>query len=377
MKPPYDRDFTTVKPVGSNLATGFGGNPPRDRLLAYRMGTSRQEDMPMQSLVLTVLLAALAHASPTPPPETLRAFTANMLGAAATDYAKMRGKRTSAEVYKLEYALTLPAKARCAKCTITDEFAWKGHPENWFLEERWYAKGMSGPAMMAYAKKQLAPIVAKGYVLTTTGSKDYPTLAWRNDRTRMSITINIFNGGFIARVGHDAAKTAHVLATPTADDIAALRNAVTNFINLGVGPASANFTSLRGPAKPSIIGGADYTLSVSFGSLFRNCHISDASENTFKMDDYSPKWLMICDTIPMVGDNETIEAQIKSAMSEALPAGFSTTTGTTLGIDDYRWDNSTTQIAADIDEFGTFSLPKGLVSYGLGIIHFLPKPAKT
>jgi hypothetical protein len=322
------------------------------------------------------LLVAAAHPSPTPAPQTLHAFVTAMLDQAPVDYSKMRGARKSGAVYQTVYHVLPQFVAHCHQCTITDEFAWAGHAENWSLQQRWNAKKMTSAQLQSYLTAQLTPIL-KGYTLTKSGSAAYPTLAWRNDAKGLWVSVETFNGGFEPRIGHDLKKPVHVLKSPTAADIQALRNAVANFISLGIGPASNNFASLRGEGKKDIIGDMTYALNVSFGASLVDCSVNDGSVNTIGIDDFSPKWTMQCETVPMVGTKDQIQPLIHDAMSAALPAGFSVTTGKYLGIDDYRWDNTSTSVAADIDSFAGFTLPNGLVAYGVGIIHFLPAPAKT
>ena len=108
------------------------------------------------------------------------------------------------------------------------------------------------------------------------------------------------------------------------------------------------------------------------------CSVTDASLNTLNVDDYSPKWTMNCETPPMVGTKALLEEPIRAAMQAALPAGYAPTTDrSVLFVDDYRWDNTEAQVAVDIDSFGTYSLPDGLVQINIGVIHFLPKSAPS
>jgi hypothetical protein len=327
-------------------------------------------------LILALTLAASPKPTPTPKPQTLRAFVALMLDQAPVNYSNMRGARKSGEVYQIVYN-TLPKFApSCNRCTITNEFAWTGHAENWSLQQRWNAPKMTPAQVQAYLTAQLTPIL-KGYTLKKSGSADYPTLAWRNGATGLWVSVETFNGGFEPRIGHDLEKPVHMLKSPTVADLQALRNAVANFISLGIGPASNNFLSLRGTGKKDILGDMTYALNVSFGSSLTDCAVNDGSNNSIGISDFSPKWTMQCQTVPMVGTKEQIQPLIHDAMAAALPGGFSVTTGKYLGIDDYRWDNTSTQVAADIDSFAGFTLPNGLVAFGVGIIHFLPAPAAT
>jgi hypothetical protein len=336
--------------------------------------------MRAQVLLLCGLLAFAIGATPrpaaTPKPQTLRAFVVLMLDQAPVDYHNMRGTRSDSKVYQTEYKTLPQFAATCHACTIIDEFAWAGHAENWSLQQRWYTHKMTPAQVQRYVTAQLTPAL-KDYTLTKTGSAQYPDYRWANAATGLWVSIDTFNGGFYPRIGHDVEKPVHVLKSPTAADLAALRNAVTNFITLGVGPASGNFATLRGPGKKDVVGDMSYPLTVSFGSSLTDCNISDGTVNTIGIDDFSPKWLMSCQTMPMVGTKEDIQPVIHDAMAAALPGGFSVTTGKYLGFDDYRWDNNTSDVAADIDSFAGIELPKGLVAFNVGIIHFLPKPAAT
>jgi hypothetical protein len=320
--------------------------------------------------------ATAAHA-PKATSESLAHYVGSMLAVAPANFAAFRGTQRDRDVYQIRYNVRGARAKSCYKCVIADEFAWPQHAENWYFEDEWTApKTMAHAKVVAYVNTQLNPLL-KGYTRKKTGSDEYPKIVWNNGAKGLWVTADVFNGGFTMRVGHSLPKAAHQLLPPNAQDVAALRNAITNFITLGIGPASQNFATLRSNPHKSILGTPDYDLSVTFGSLLRNCSISDASENTMGLDDYSPKWTMECQTVPMFGTVAQIEPQINSAIAAALPSGFSATTGKLLGIDDYRYDNVDTQVMADVDSFAGFSLPHGLVSFGVGIIHFLPKPPPT
>lgn len=323
----------------------------------------------------TAVLIAAAHPSPTPKPQTLRTFVVQMLKDAPVDFSNIQGARKSSESYQTQYNILAKFASTCVKCTITDEFAWTGHAENWSLQQRWNTHKMTPAQVQSYLTAQLTPALS-GYTLVKSGSADYPTLTWRSPRG-FWVSVETFNGGFEPRIGHDLDKPVHVLKAPTLADLQALRNAIANFISLGIGPASNNFESLRGTGKKDILGDMAYPLNVSFGASLTDCTVNDGSVNSIGIPDFSPKWTMQCNTLPMVGTKDQIQPLIHDAMAAALPAGFSVTTGKYLGIDDYRWDNTSTSVAADIDSFAGFTLPNGLVAYGVGIIHFLPAAAST
>lgn len=329
------------------------------------------------AVLALVLCGAAAHpkAIPTPKSETLRAFVTLMLDQAPVNFANMRGAVKDKDVYQVRYSTKPQFNKTCVQCIIVDQFAWPGHVENWSLQQRWTGTDTEAQVISTLTA-QLTPVL-KGYTLTKTGTKDYPTYTWRNGAKGLWVSVETFNGGFTPSIGQDLSKPVHVLKAPTAADIASLRNGVTNFVSLGVGPASGNFSTLRGTASKDILGSPTYQLSVSFGSMLRECSITDNTVDTLKLgSDFSPKWNMDCSTVPMVGGKE-IESQVEAAMAAALPSGFTATTDKYLGLDDYRWDNTATSVAIDIDSFSSYTLPNGLVSYGVGIIHFLPAPAST
>ena len=325
--------------------------------------------------VLAFTLGATPHPAKTPAPQTLRSFVVQMLQEAPVDFGNMLGARKESASYHVTYATLAKFASSCASCKIIDEFAWTGHAENWSLEERW-TTSMSAAQVQSYLTSQLTPAL-KGYTLTKTGSGDYPVFTWRSTRG-FWVSVETFNGGFEPRIGHDLDVPAHVLKSPTAADLQALRNEVTNFIALGVGPASDNFASLRGTGKKDALGEMIYPLTISLGPGLTDCTVNDGTVNTVGIADFYPKWTMTCETVAMVATTAQIEPLIHDAMAAALPAGFTVTTDSTVvGLDDYRWDNSGTQVAVEIESFASFTLPKGLTAIGIGIAHFLPAPSPT
>ncbi len=306
--------------------------------------------------------------------ETLRAFAQRLLVQAPGNFSNVRGTRKDSDDYYVRYVVSSVFARTCRQCTVTDQYAWTAHPENWYLEERWSTpKIWSQAKLSTYVTGQLSPILS-AYALHKTGSKDYPTFTWSSAKGTF-VYADVFQNGFTLRVGHDLVRSVHVLLAPSETELAALRAGVSSLVNSGVGSAPDNFESLRtGAGKRDAVGGMEYGINVSFGPMLRQCGVEDDSVNTLGMSDFSPKWTLSCQTPPMVGTLATLEEQVRAAMYDALPSGFTTTTGSLLGLDDYRWDYSYTQVAADIGgSFFTYGLPPGLVQFDVGIVHFLPK----
>ncbi len=315
-------------------------------------------------------LFATGSAGAAPAAETLRAFVQRLLVVAPTNFSSFRGAPKGGEDYYSRYVVRTKLGA-CSGCKLTDEYSWTAHSENWYIENVWHSKTLSHAKLASYVQAQLAPSLTT-YSLKTAGSKDYPTFRWSSKKNTW-VSVDMFNGGFTLRVGHDLKKPVHVLLAPSAPQLAALRAGASSFVSAGVGAASNNFESLRAEGKKDILDDMEYDLYVPFGSMLPKCNVTDATVNTLKMDDYSPKWTMHCETPPMVGTKAELEELVRAAVQGALPSGFSPTTGSLLFIDDYRWDNSATQVAVDIDSISGFGLPDGLVQFNLAVIHFLPK----
>ena len=315
-------------------------------------------------------LLATGSAGAAPHAEPLRAFVQRLLVAAPTNFSSLRGAPKGSESYYSSYTVVTTRNA-CPKCELTDEYAWTAHNENWYIENQWHgAKGSPQATLISYVTSQLTPSL-KAYSLKTTDGKDYPTFRWTSTKGTW-VYVHVYKGGFTVRVGHDVKKPVHVLLAPSVKQLAALRAGVSSFVSSGVAAASNNFETLRAAGKKDVLDEMAYDLYVPFGAMLPKCQIVDASANRLNLADYSPKWTMNCDTPPMVGTKAVLEEQIRAAMQNALPSGFSPTTGRALFLDDYRWDNASTQVAVDVNSVIGYELPDGLVQFSLGIIHFLP-----
>lgn len=327
----------------------------------------------LRALALVLISTGTTYAAPAP--KTLRAFVQRLLVVAPTDFSSARGARKGGGNYYASYTV-LARFGACTRCKLTDEYSWTGHKESWAIENEWHgAKGSSQAKLIRYVSSQLAPVLAT-FSLKKTGPADDPTFIWSDKKNRW-VFVHIYNGGFTVRVGHDLVKPVHVLLAPTTQQLAELRAGVSNFVASGVAAATSNFASLRATGKKGLMG-IEHGLLVPFGPMLVKCSITDASLNTLNIDDYSPKWTMNCQTPPMLGTKARLEEPIRAAMQAALPAGYTPTTDKSLlFFNDYRWDNTDSQVAVDIDSFGSYNLPDGLIQLNVGVIHFLPKSAPS
>jgi len=325
------------------------------------------------SLGFATTNASAAVAAKTAAPKiTLAVFVRTLLPQAPENFAAMRGVKDDFDTYYVRYKVLPKFTSMCASCTVYDQYARGTYIENWYLQDRWnVASSWNAAKTESYIKTQLTPVLS-GFSLHRTIEYKYPTLVWRNPKNEW-VSVDTFNGGFTVQVGHDLAKSVHVLLPPSQAQLGELRNAAENAIKLGVPPATNNFDVLRTTDKQkNIFGDYDYGVNMSFGPMFRKCDISDISIG-FGYSDFQPKWVLSCDTISMAGTRAGLEENVRSAVYDALPYGFNSVTDKdALLLDDYRWDNSDS-VSVNISSYED----KGIVNFTLSIYHFLPKPTST
>ena len=187
-----------------------------------------------RALALVLLATGTGYAAPAP--ETLRAFVQRLPVAAPTDFSSARGARKGGANYYTRYAV-LPRFGVCSRCKLGDEYSWRGHKENWSIENEWHGAKVnaSQAKLISYVSSQLAPSLAV-FSLKKTGPTDDPTFVWRDKKNRW-VFVHIYNGGFTVRVGHDLSKPVHVLLAPTTQQLAQLRAGVSSFVSSGVAAA--------------------------------------------------------------------------------------------------------------------------------------------
>ena len=323
----------------------------------------------MQRIVCLAAVLVLLGVAPKPAKTSLGTFARAILPMVALDFAPIRGPKYNSDTYYVEYKSTPKTRACGSACRIYDEYARGKYPENWYLEDRWNSTWTTAKNE-AYVRAQLGPVLA-GYSLHRTVSYSYPTLTYRDPHNHW-VTVDFYKTGFTVRVGRDLAKAIHVLNPPSKIQLQQLASGLSNMIRLAVPDATNNFASLRAPGKKKDILGEDsYPLNMSFGSMFGKCDVSDVS-NGYGYKDFQPKWVLNCATVSMAGTKATLEEGLRAAIYAALPGGFtSITDASQLLLDDYRWDNSDSMVSVDIGSFEN----KGVVSFTISVLHFLPKPS--
>jgi hypothetical protein len=325
----------------------------------------------------------------------LAAFARAMLAGAPNNFAAIRGTKTESEAYYDAYNLNPKSAPLCSSCRIYDSYARGTYVENWSVGERFVqdladagdlhpltrsllmqtAKvGWPMAKTESYVKAQLAPLTT-GFSMQRTVSSGYPTLVWRGPR-HVWVSAGIYTGmvNVALRVGHDLTKSVHVLQPPSQSQLADLRAGSDRAVRTAVAAAPGNFATLRAPAKIKDPLGGNYDVTVTFGPMFRPCELLDmAARYGSSWDQYKdsePEWAMNCNTVWMAGTAAGLEENLRSAISAALPSGFTADPSARtshLG-GDYRWNNGNNVSVAI-----TSSEDNGAVSFLVQVLHFSPK----
>ena len=367
-----------------------------------------------------------------PPPTTMAAFLRAVLPSASDDFVSLRGAKIESDLpdtiysgYKLHASTGL-----CSSCRIYDAYGRGTRPETWFvtsiytedpsgsddLISPFYASaaqptatptGSASPEESAppgaevpppflrtspppewpiakteaYVRSQLTPLLT-GFSLRRTSSsgltgENVPTLLWHgphNVWVKAEMYPQMVAGIAKVRliVGHDLTKSAHVLSHATTAQLNQMRDSVRRIIQAAVPAAYGDFSPLRGAASGEDVAGHDYKVTASYGSSFRPCEILDIAARMGQSWDRnsSAAWAMLCSTFPTLGTRASLEEIVRSAISAALPKGFtSATDAKNLGYD-YLWrNNEGVSVAIDWGD-----PHEDVVSMTLRILRFLPKP---
>lgn len=232
----------------------------------------------------------------------------------------------------------------------------------------------------AYVKSQLAPLLTGFSLSRTTKSgvtgENVPTLVWRGPHNvwveaemypRMAAGIVKVR----VHVGHDLTKSTHVLSRPTRALLTQMRGAVGRIIRAAVPAAYGDFSRLRGAVKNEDVAGHNYRVTASFGSAFRPCEVLDIAARMGQSWDRNsePAWDMLCNTFPMLGARANLEEIVRSAISAALPSGFTSAADAKLHGYDYLWKNDKgVSVAIDWGD-----PHEDVVGFTVRIMHSLPK----
>jgi hypothetical protein len=345
----------------------------------------------------------LLGASPSRTP--LADFVRVVLPFAQSNFAPLRGARvdnipdTVYAGYKLRVAPDV-----CSDCSMYDIYGRGKRAEHWDtsniytedpggsdnLVQPSFSTSPSPPPLVqrtpppewsiqkteGYVESQLAPLL-RGFTLrrtTTTGlaAVQTPTLIWRNAHN-VWVEAQIYPdavAGFLKvglYVGHDLTRSAHVLLPATQAQLAQMQSATAKLIRIAVPSASTGFAALRGSLKSEDVAGNDYRVTASFGSAFRSCEILNiAARMGQSFSKGSASWALVCTTSPTLGNRISQEDLVRSAIGNALPAGFVAAPSDAKAHGyDYLWNNSS-GISVAID----WGDPQGdLVSFTVRIMY--------
>lgn len=232
----------------------------------------------------------------------------------------------------------------------------------------------------AYVKSQLVPLLTGFSLRRTTSSgvtgEDVPTLVWRGPHN-VWVEAEMYprmGAGIVKvrlRVGHNLIKSMHVLSHPTRAQLTQMRDSVRRIIRTAVPAAYRDFSRLRGPLMNEDVSGHDYRVTASFGSVFRPCELLDITARMGQSWDRNsePAWDMLCSTFPMLGTRATLEEIVRSAISAALPSGFTSVADAKLHGYDHLWKNDKgVSVAIDWGD-----PHEDVVGLTVRIMHSLPK----
>ena|GEM_PF-2899288 len=346
-------------------------------------------------LVVCFSEVAPPHANSAVPANAMMAdFVRAVLPNATSDFASLRGAKIEFDlpnnVYT-GYKVRLPAEL-CSGCRIYDKYGRGASVESWSVTNT-YTQDPSGsedliepfsafalepkaspvasasagaetPPSLAtspqpewpidrtetYVKSQVAPLLTGFSLRRTTSSglsgENVPTLLWLGPHNvwleaRMYPHMVAGIVKVSLRVGHDLTKSTHILSHPTTAQLTQMQGTIRQIIRAAVPAASENFSRLRGGAKNEDIAGHDYRVTAPFGSAFRPCEVLDIAARMGQSWDRNsePAWAMLCRTFPMLGARASLEKNVRSAISAALPSGFTSAADAKLHGYDYLWKN--------------------------------------
>ena len=293
------------------------------------------------------------------------------LADAPSNFAKLRGSQKSSDDNMAIYTPANQLAKLCPHCDVRDEYAYNKADERWVVRFRWrLATAMSSAQTLAYAQRLFEPLVAK-YTRLEGAEEDDLWSDWVDKKDHTFVYVITENtskqSGFLVRIGHFAQKNVHFekfgmpLSSAQRTD---LSHAMRNFLQLGLNGINDNFASIRGKSFGK--SGDLFDANVTFGDYLRSCDITDIPQS----EGITGKWILSCETPGLVGEKSDVEAGIRSAIENALPYGYTSTTDPKyVTTDDYRWDRSSDSSAVTI---GSYEMGSGRYSYHISIYHFTP-----
>jgi hypothetical protein len=305
-------------------------------------------------------------------PTQLSAIVQASLSQAPANFAAWRTGAKTADSDGVSFKASAALLRICPLCSVADEFASADSDERYTVTFNWLVlKSWSRAQTVALIQQRIGELLPKFTIQQGTTDDGESWFDWTKASPKEFVYVVTFSGstgnGFEVRVGHYLPKSLHYTkyARLSAAQRTDLTNAVRNFVQLGVQNASNDFASLRGHATDK--DNNYFDANVSFGEFMTRCVVDGifASEST---SGGTSKWILECDTPSLGGSKSDVEAIIQSAIVNALPGGFTSTTDPTyLGISDYRWDRSSDTIAVEVSSNDNHD---GTLDYNIYIYHF-------
>jgi hypothetical protein len=286
--------------------------------------TARLFPAGMMAATLVILCGAVLGAAPKKPAD-LRTIVRVAISDAGANFAHLRTARSATNGYDyVTYALTPAFKTVCRDCNIIDEFATPSYHEYWVATFDWYyGKNTTPDQVVADALSQLKPVLA-GYKVSRSTKDGRIALDWEGPQhTWLYLRTNdtkYDDPGFHMRIGHDLAKSLHVVKAPplTNGQKAAVTAALTSFIKLGAGDAANDFSSIRGSKrsgfKPNDF--EPYNCAVSFLPALTGCEV------TGLLNYDAAKWILETKSVPVGGTPEQAAALVYGIVENAMPSGW-------------------------------------------------------
>jgi hypothetical protein len=144
---------------------------------------------------------------------------------------------------------------------------------------------------------------------------------------------------------------------------------VRNFLTVAAAGIDSNFASLLGKQTNT----EWYALNMGFGEMLTDCRaVKDIVSNPSPTNEST--WFVSCATPAIGGPAAQSAAQLRDAVSAALPSGFTPTTDPAqlVGMA-YRWDRKSDNAMIFI-RANAYDQTGATTTYDLEVDHFLPLP---
>jgi hypothetical protein len=292
---------------------------------------------------------------------------------APSNFGAWRKGVNKADAYGVAYKPTASMRQQCPTCVVKDEFATADTDERYAVTFYWdVSKSWSRAQTLAYIQRNIGGLMPNYKMEQGTNSDGDNWFYWAKGAPVQFVYVRTFTNanfsGFEVRIARYLPKNLHyvpyaVLSSTQRTDLA---NAVKNYVQLGVQNATTNFYTLRGKASDK--NNNYFDTNVSFGEYMASCSV-DGIFSDLTGAGTTAKWILECNTPTLGGAKSNIEEIIRSAVSTALPSGFSLTTDPVYAsLSDFRWDRYADLISVEIMSIDNND---GTFTYHVQIYHFL------